>query len=508
MTSIRVKSIAIIGGGPSGVVAAKYLRAEKAFDKITIFEQRSALGGTWHYTPNQTSEDLFAVPQIDPKGGNQDPTWTPAQKHEGKEADSARKHNDVASFLTPIYEELETNVPKSLMQFQDLQWPDHLPLFPSHGAVVNYLQEHGREVQDLVEYETQVIKVEPLDKSLTGSWTVTTRNLRTREEKKEVFDAVIVANGHFITPHVPDVPGIREWSQKYPGRITHSKYFRRAESYAGKKVVVVGNSASGVDISAQLVSVTEQPIIWSIRSASQLKPLPDPQRPEYSKISKFVPDDGSIHFDDGRIEHDVDAIIFATGYYYSLPFLSSLKPQPVGDGRRVQHTYKHLFYAPRPTLSFLALNVRGVPFTLAEAQSAVLSRVYSGRLALPPSSELLEWDVKALAAHGRTHQFHVLDAPTDGLFINEMAAWALKAERVRGLENNGQGRLAPVWGPWEFWCRANLPGIRAAFSAKGEGRTRVREIEELGAELKGASEAKRREAVEVRESEVIVQARL
>ena len=32
--SVRARTVAVVGAGPSGVIAAKYLRAEKAFDKI------------------------------------------------------------------------------------------------------------------------------------------------------------------------------------------------------------------------------------------------------------------------------------------------------------------------------------------------------------------------------------------------------------------------------------------------------------------------------------------
>lgn len=41
----NVKRIAIIGGGPAGVAAAKFLLAENAFDKVDIFEQQAQVGG-------------------------------------------------------------------------------------------------------------------------------------------------------------------------------------------------------------------------------------------------------------------------------------------------------------------------------------------------------------------------------------------------------------------------------------------------------------------------------
>lgn len=43
-----VKSIAIIGGGPSGVIAAEVFRKnQNSYDKIKVFEKRDSVGGVW-----------------------------------------------------------------------------------------------------------------------------------------------------------------------------------------------------------------------------------------------------------------------------------------------------------------------------------------------------------------------------------------------------------------------------------------------------------------------------
>lgn len=43
----KIKRIAIIGGGPGGLAAARALRNEGHFDTITIFERNTHTGGTW-----------------------------------------------------------------------------------------------------------------------------------------------------------------------------------------------------------------------------------------------------------------------------------------------------------------------------------------------------------------------------------------------------------------------------------------------------------------------------
>lgn len=63
---------------------------------------------------------------------------------------------------------------------------------------------------------------------------MTTRALDTDKERTEQYDAVAIANGHYAVPFIPDIPGIKEWNERYPGRIMHSKFYRRPEDFKGK----------------------------------------------------------------------------------------------------------------------------------------------------------------------------------------------------------------------------------------------------------------------------------
>lgn len=484
-TTIRARTIAIVGAGPSGVIVAKYLRAEKAFDRIVLFEQRSRAGGIWTYTGDQRDENLFSIPQENPLQGQQEPEWRPKSRVSNghNETNGSAGQQDEPSFLSPMYEKLETNIPRGLMGFQDFDWPVDSQLFPKHETVLQYIENYGRDVQDLVQYETQVVDVVPASSSNTGSWMVTGKNLRTKEERQEEFDAVIVANGHFIVPYIPDIPNIREWNKLHPGRISHSKYYRRPEEFEGKKVIVVGNSASGSDISNQLTPFCKLPLLWSTRSESMFSKShgePDTRRQQVRPIAKFLPDSRGVQFDDGTVEHDIDAVVFATGYFYNLPFLDNVQPALITDGSHVHHTYQHLFYHPRPTLAFLTLNQRVTPFPLAEAQAAVLSRVYAGRLALPSTQHMRAWEASVEAEMGNGRNFHLLPFPKDGNYINAMSLWALSADTRAGLENAGKGKVPPIWGEWEFWGREHFPKIRQAYGMLGESRWNVKDIKELG----------------------------
>ncbi len=60
----NVKRIAIVGAGPTGLAAAKYLVAENAFDTIDIYEQQGEVGGVWNYTPSLA--ERVPVPLVAP----------------------------------------------------------------------------------------------------------------------------------------------------------------------------------------------------------------------------------------------------------------------------------------------------------------------------------------------------------------------------------------------------------------------------------------------------------
>lgn len=486
--SIRARTVAVVGAGPSGVIAAKYLRAEKSFEKVVLFEQRNRPGGIWIYTGEQRDENLFDIPQTNPNKDFQNPEWQPKENVANGDVDTNGTDTafQIPSFLSPIYEKLETNIPRGLMGFQDLDWPSDSQLFPTHEAVLKYIEDYSADVQNLVQYCTQVTDVVPVDaNNPTSSWTVTTKNLQTNESTFEIYDAVIVANGHFIVPSIPSMPGIQDWAAQHPGRITHSKYYRRASDFTSKKVIVIGNSASGADISAQIASTCSLPLLWSTRSQSLFSAThgaasADQRRREVPPIARFLPSTRGVEFADGTQAHDIDAIVFATGYFYSLPFLESVEPKLITTGEKVNHTFQHLFYAPRPSLSFLALNQRVIPFPIAEAQAAVLARVYAGRLDLPPLATMRAWEQSMEEEMGSGRNFHLLNFPKDGKYINEMSAWAAQAVEKEGLEDGGKGKKPPVWREWQFWCREHFPKIRQAFGARGEERKEVRTLEELG----------------------------
>lgn len=217
------------------------MSAEKKFEKVVAFEQRSSPGGLWNYTPEGHDDGSFAVPKTRPTKEDLDkPIWrTKPTSNGATNGHAVNGGAKEAQFISPVYERLETNIPKQLMQFHDFAFPEESQLFPTHWTVDRYLKDYAREVEHLIQFQTQVVDVKlreskETDGLLEEEWAVITKNVVTGELTEEVYDAVVVANGHFYIPFIPEIPGIQGWHKEHPGSISHSKFYRVPEPYKDK----------------------------------------------------------------------------------------------------------------------------------------------------------------------------------------------------------------------------------------------------------------------------------
>lgn len=447
----NVKKIAVIGAGPSGLAVAKYLLAEKAFDKIDIYEQQSEVGGVWNYNPNIAGE--VAVPQTTPHVPPEQAIWT--------------KGAIAPLFSNPMYDHLNTNIPKDLMQFSDQEFHSQSLLFPTRQDVQDYLVDYSKDVRHLIIFSAQVQDVRLSRESGQERWELLFKSTITNDETRNMYDAVVVASGHYTVPFIPSVKGIEQFHAAYPSIISHSKTYRTSDPFTNKKVIVVGNAASGLDIGTQIGTVCKKPLLNSVRTSTQLG-FGQENREEVPAISEYLVKEKGVRFENGRIENDIDAIVYCTGYLYSFPFLESLKKPIVTTGRRVMGLYKTLFNIDHPTLAFAAIQKRIIPFPLAEAQGAVFGRVWSNRLVLPASDKLRLLEESDDLSEDTN--YHVLGYPKDGEYINNLHDWAISAEA-------GPGKEPPFWGEQKWWMRQLYVDIRKKFIETGGS---AKSLDELG----------------------------
>jgi hypothetical protein len=210
----------------------------------------------WNATPALTEEAGFAVPMTEPSLRVDEPVWVGGVGGEAEDKDMERCPGDSGGrgekefeFISPIYDDLDTNIPYSLMEYSDYRFGAGTPLFPRHERVLGYLEGYADAdadaVRGLVRFGVQVLDVRPVGGAGAGAgagegreggerWAVRTREIGSGDEITKEFDAVIVANGHYDTPFVPDIPGIAEWNRMYPGEISHSKFYRRVDGFRDK----------------------------------------------------------------------------------------------------------------------------------------------------------------------------------------------------------------------------------------------------------------------------------
>ncbi|CAG8961392.1 hypothetical protein HYFRA_00013340 [Hymenoscyphus fraxineus] len=450
----NIQKVAIIGAGPTGLAAAKYLLAEKCFPQIDIFEQQAEVGGVWNYT--SIPSEKVSVPSNNPHVPPDPPIWP----DDGKEG--------APLFSNPMYEKLNTNIPKSIMRFSDLAFEEGSLLFPTRQDVQRYLVGYAEGVRGLIEFSTRVEGVRLVDRG-RERWEVRTRGVGSGEVKVRVrvYDAVVCANGHYSIPYIPDVPGIEAFNKKYPDVITHSKIYRKPEGFKGKKVIVCGSGPSGQDIGTQIATVCRQPLLNSVTT-----PQSDGKKgkEEVPHIAEYLTDERAVRFTNGRVEKNIDAVVYCTGYLYGYHFLESLSPPLVTTGRRVLGAYKHLFDIYHPTLAFTALMYKVIPFPVSEAQGAVVAKVWANRLALPGVEEMERWEEERVKEVGEGRPFHVMGYPADVEYLNGLCEW------VRSAGGN-EGKEPPFWGDREVFIRKVYVKMKERFEeAGGTART----MEELG----------------------------
>ncbi|KAI1495774.1 hypothetical protein F5X99DRAFT_107358 [Biscogniauxia marginata] len=518
----NVKRIAIVGAGPCGISAAKYLLAEEAFERIDIYEQAAEVGGVWNYSAQPSG--TLRVPQTDAFAPADEPVYPDPGAGGGK-------GTRAPLFPTPMYDDLHTNIPHTLMQYSDLDFPAGCKIFPSREVVQEYLVEYAKDVRHLIKFSTQVEDIALRTVSVAGAgadaaesrtqdqWDVRSKDLLSGATTLQTYDAVVVASGHYSTPYIPDsdpvsnsMVDIRAFHEAHPGVISHSKLYRNAEPYRGKKVVVVGTGPSGLDIAGQIQTACEGPLLVSAKTGAPPEVLDHLHVEQVGEIARFLVRERGVVFrtldgsgDKGeRVETDVDAVLFCTGFLYTFPFLTALDDPPlVTDGRRVRGLSKHFLHIAHPTLAFPGLPMKIIPFPLSESQAAVFARLWSNALPLPPRDVLEEWERGAGGGEGEDGDrdgkgYHVFPKGSDGQYINELHDWAMQARRGEG---RGKGKEPPVWGDELLWQRAIFAEAKMQFEKTGR---QAKTLEELGFVYEGKSPVKSPEDVQDRDPQIDV----
>ena len=177
----------MIGAGPSGITAAKNC-IQNGLD-VTVFEMNDKVGGNWVFN-------------------------------------SKTGHSSV-------YENTHLISSKAWSEFEDFPLPDSYPDYPNHLQLQAYFEDYARHfgVLEKTRFDHAVTHVTC---QADGNWLVEYKN-NLGSIESEVFNYLMVSNGHHNFPKYPDYPG------SYTGKFLHSHDFKGVdESWRDKRVLVIG----------------------------------------------------------------------------------------------------------------------------------------------------------------------------------------------------------------------------------------------------------------------------
>ncbi|KAI9148825.1 Monooxygenase aurF [Paramyrothecium foliicola] len=215
--------VCVLGAGPVGLVATKNL-TEQGLD-VTTFEKQECLGGIWHPHANGLS-------------------------------------------VLPV---TTKNTSKHCSSFTDFPYREDAATHPTAKQVESYLNAYASHFNILhkIHFSTEIVKIER-DES-TGEWIVNTRRTKQSDGSANetlTFDRIVVASGTLNVAKMPEILG----SDKFEGSIIHSRDFKDPSKYEGKRVIVVGVGATGMDTQSFLARSNAKKIYLSHRGQMLLLP--------------------------------------------------------------------------------------------------------------------------------------------------------------------------------------------------------------------------------------------
>ncbi|NWY42266.1 FMO5 monooxygenase, partial [Sylvia atricapilla] len=391
------RKVAVIGAGASGLCALKCCLDEGL--EPTCFERSKDIGGLWRF--EERPEDGRAS----------------------------------------IYRSVIINTSKEMMCFSDFPIPEDFPNYMHNSKIMEYFRMYAQHFDLLrhIRFGTSVCRVSKRpDFASSGQWEVVTES--EGKQEAAVFDAVLVCSGHHTDAHLPlsSFPGLEKFEGQY---LHSRDYKSPQPFLGKRVVVVgIGNSGIDIAVelshAAKQVFLSTRRGCWVLhRLAKGGYPF------DFSYISRFTqflhnllppnvinfllewqlnarfdhtlyglkPKHRVLHqhptinddlpnriisgrvrvkpnireftetsaiFEDGTRE-DVDAVVFATGYSFSFPFLE-------GCVKVVENQiplYKFMFPPDleKPTLAFIGLiQPLGAIMPISELQCRWATRVFKG----------------------------------------------------------------------------------------------------------------------------------
>ncbi len=150
------------------------------------------------------------------------------------------KSGQVGASWRNHYERLHLHTVKSLSALPGLAFPAEQPRYVPRQGVVDYLDAYAARAGIEPCFGTEATAIVPHE---GGGWRTSTRSGRTFRSH-----AVVVTTGANNVPFVPKIEG----EDAFGGIVVHSRDYRTAAPFAGRRVLVVGMGNTGAEIALDL----------------------------------------------------------------------------------------------------------------------------------------------------------------------------------------------------------------------------------------------------------------
>ena len=453
----------MVGAGPAGLIAARYLASE-GFHPV-VFDAAPRVGGHWRVG----------------------------------DADSS------------VWPGMRTNTSRITTAFSDRPHPSGTAAYPTGDEIGAYLQQFAAAA-GILRHARLGCRVDSVARTGDG-WLVGWRDDQGAPHTAP-FARVIVASGRYRRPSIPPVPGLSTFSG--PGGSSHVASYRGPAPFQGQRVLVAGHSISAVEIASELALKGASRVLVSSRrhryvmqkllagvpiehrvytryAALAARAYPsdvlastflelivrtsghphqfgapchadDPYEAGFTQNQYYLPlvAEGRIHprpwlagvdgrrvtFTDGTHE-EVDAIVLGTGYTLDLPFLDPAVCTALDLDEHHIDLHALTVHPDLPGLAFVGMFEQSGPyFTPVELQARWVAYVWSGRVPAPTDADMRE----GLAAYRSTR-----GAPQ----VQRMHLVCDRFARAAGVE--------PDLARWPGLERALLFGVQAPARFRMEG---------------------------------------
>ena len=404
--------VAIIGAGPSGITAAKHL-IQVGISNLVVFEKNNQVGGNWVYSPDPSHSS--------------------------------------------VYESTHIISSKKFSQYHDFPMPDDYPDYPGHKLLLKYFQDYATHfgVDKYIKFNTTVNKTKL---NADQTWTVETDN------GEDIFDYLIIANGHHWDPRYPNYPG------EFTGEYLHSHLYRTHFPFKDKRVLIIGGGNSACDITVDICRhASYTGLSWRRgyyvvpkfmmgsppdQFIAKMRWLPEVIQRTINRISLRImvgkyssyglpnpdhkllsshpiansqllyylrhgeihpkPDverfEGKmVHFKDGSTE-EYDTIVVATGYKISFPFLEEKIPNFTDIDVPL---YMRMYTPKFPTMVIIGLvQPQGCIWPLSDTQAQVFANYIVGNYDFPENvQDLIDKEL-------REHKKKYVESPRHSTEVN------------------------------------------------------------------------------------------